>query len=186
MRNILLIAMALCFTALPLQVQAESKDHQRAEIRTTSKSILNKLYKGQPASRGAVTNAAGYGVFSNFGMKIFLAGGGTGHGVVVDNATKKEVFMKMAEIQAGLGFGVKKTQVVFVFETQDALRQFVNSGWELGAQATAAATDGKMGAAYQGAASVAPGVWMYQMTDKGLAAEITAKGTKYYRDDELN
>lgn len=186
MRNILLIAMALCFTALPVQVQAESKDQQRTEIRTTSKSILNKLYKAQPASRGAVANAAGYGVFSNFGMKIFLAGGGTGHGMVVDNATKKEVFMKMAEVQAGLGFGVKKTQVVFVFETQEALRQFVNSGWELGAQATAAAIDGKTGAAYQGAALVAPGVWMYQMTDKGLAAEITAKGTKYYRNDELN
>jgi len=28
-------------------------------------------------------------------------------------------------------------------------------------------------------AVLAPGVWMYQMTDKGLAAEITAKGTKY-------
>ena len=40
--------------------------------------------------------------------------------------------------------------------------------------------------AYQGAASVSPGVWMYQLTDKGLAAEITAKGTKYYRNDELN
>ncbi len=31
-----------------------------------------------------------------------------------------------------------------------------------------------------------PGAWMYQMTDKDLAAEITAKGTKYYRNDELN
>ena len=186
MRNILLISLTFCFTALPVQVQAESKDQQRAEIRTASKSILNKLYKAQPASRSAVANAAGYGVFSNFGMKIFLAGGGTGHGMIVDNATRKEVFMKMAEVQAGLGFGAKKTQVVFVFETPEALKQFVNSGWELGAQATAAATDGKMGAAYQGAASVAPGVWMYQMTDKGLAAEITAKGTKYYRNDELN
>jgi len=27
---------------------------------------------------------------------------------------------------------------------------------------------------------------MYQMTDKGLAAEITAKSTKYYKDDDLN
>jgi len=186
MRNILLIAMAFCFSVLPVQVQAESKDQQRAEIRTTSKSILNKLYKAQPASRGAVANAAGYGVFSNFGMKILFAGGGTGHGMVVDKATKKEVFMKMAEIQAGLGFGVKETQVVFVFENQGALKNFVNSGWELGAQATVAATDGKSGMAYQGAASVAPGVWMYQLTDKGLAAEITAKGTKYYRNDELN
>jgi hypothetical protein len=27
---------------------------------------------------------------------------------------------------------------------------------------------------------------MYQMTDKGLSAEITAKSTKYYKDDDLN
>jgi hypothetical protein len=27
---------------------------------------------------------------------------------------------------------------------------------------------------------------MYQMTDKGVALEITAKGTKYYKDDDLN
>jgi lipid-binding SYLF domain-containing protein len=186
MRRLLLIALAFCFTALPLQARAESKEQQRAEVRTTSQSILNKLYKVKPSARGAVANAAGYGVFSNFGMKIFVAGGGTGHGMVVDKATGKETFMKMAEVQAGLGFGAKTTQVVFVFENQAALRQFVNSGWELGAQATAAITDGKSGGAFQGAASVSPGVWMYQMTDKGLAAEITAKGTKYYRNDELN
>ena len=186
MRNALLIAMAFCFALLPLSAQAESKEQQRAEIRTTAKSVLNRLYKAQPAARGAVAGAAGYGVFSNFGMKIFFAGGGSGHGMVVDNASQKEIFMKMAEIQAGLGFGAKKYQVVFVFETQEALRKFVNSGWEVGAQATAAAIDGKRGAAFQGAASLAPGVWMYQLTDKGLAAEITAKGTKYYRNDELN
>jgi lipid-binding SYLF domain-containing protein len=178
MRRLLLIALAFCFTALPLQARAESKEQQRAEVRTTSQSILNKLYKVKPSARGAVANAAGYGVF--------VAGGGTGHGMVVDKATGKETFMKMAEVQAGLGFGAKTTQVVFVFENQAALRQFVNSGWELGAQATAAITDGKSGGAFQGAASVSPGVWMYQMTDKGLAAEITAKGTKYYRNDELN
>ena len=31
-----------------------------------------------------------------------------------------------------------------------------------------------------------PGVWMYQLTDKGLALELTGKGTKYYKDDDLN
>ncbi len=186
MRKLILIAAALFCTAFSLPTLAESKDQQRAEIRTTSQAILNKLYKVQPASRGVIANAAGYGVFSNFGMKVFVAGGGTGHGMVVDKATRKETFMNMAEVQAGLGFGIKKTQVVFVFENEAALRQFVNSGWEFGAQATAAASDGKSGVAYQGAASVSPGVWMYQLTDKGLAAEITAKGTKYYRNNELN
>ena len=50
---------------------------------------------------------------------------------------------------------------------------------------TAAATTGEKGERGS-AASVSPGVWMYQMTDKGVALEITAKGTKYYKDDDLN
>jgi len=27
---------------------------------------------------------------------------------------------------------------------------------------------------------------MYQLTDKGLALELTAKGTNYYKDSDLN
>ena len=54
-------------------------------------------------------------------------------------------YMKMAEIQAGLGFGAKKFQVVWVFETEKALNDFVNSGWEFGGQATAAAKTGDKG-----------------------------------------
>jgi lipid-binding SYLF domain-containing protein len=73
-----------------------------------------------------------------------------------------------------------------VFETDAALNRFVNSGWELGAQGTAAAKAGGMGSAYQGAVSVSPGVWLYQITGDGLALELTAKGTKYYKDGDLN
>jgi hypothetical protein len=40
------------------------------------------------------------------------------------------------------------------------------------------ANAGGAGAAPQGAVSVAPGVWMYQLTDKGLALDLTRKGTK--------
>jgi len=163
-----------------------SKEEQRAEVRKTSKKILSQLYRASPSAKGAVASAAGYAVFSNFGMKLFIAGGGVGSGVAVNNATKKEVFMKMVEVQAGLGFGIKKFRVVFVFETESAFNEFVNSGWEFGGQATAAASyDGK-GGAYQGAVSVMPGVWVYQMTDDGLALELTGKGTKYYKNDELN
>ena len=38
----------------------------------------------------------------------------------------------------------------------------------------------------EGAASVSDGVWMYQLTDKGIALEITLKSTKYFKDDDLN
>ena len=93
--------------------------------------------------------------------------------------------MRMAELQVGLGMGVKKFSLVWVFDTKEAFDNFVNKGWEFGAQASAAAKAGDQGGALQGALSVAPGVWLYQLTDAGLALELTAKGTKYYKDSGL-
>jgi len=161
-------------------------DKERQEIRTAAKDILARLYKAQPSAKAAIEKAAGHAVFSNFGMKIFVAGSGTGKGVAVDNKTKKETFMKMVELQAGLGFGVKKFSLIWVFETPQTLATFVNSGWELGGQTSVAAKAGDTGAAVQGAIPVSPGVWVYQLTDTGVALELTAKGTKYYKDDDLN
>ena len=119
-------------------------------------------------------------------MKILVAGSGTGEGVAVDNKTGKTVYMKMAEIQAGIGIGVKKFQLVWVFESREKLNKFINSGWEIGGQATASVKSGDKGAAYQGAVSVSPGVWLYQVSGDSLALELTAKGTKYYKDSDLN
>ncbi len=164
----------------------DDKAKEQDEIRTNTKEILQRLYDAQPAAKAAVEHAAGYAVFSNTGVKILMAGSGKGEGMAVDNKTKKETFMKMVELQAGLGFGVKKFSVIFVFDTAEALDSFINSGWEFGGQATAAAKTGDKGGSMVGATSVSDGVWMYQMTEKGLAAEITGKGTKYYKDDDLN
>jgi len=168
------------------QVSNSPFEQDRAQIRSSANEALTKLYEVQPGARRAIKSAVGYAVFSNFGMKIFVAGGGTGKGIAVNNDTGREVFMKMIEVQAGLGMGIKKFRLVWVFETQKAFDRFVNSGWELGGQATAAAQVGDRGGAYQGAVAIAPGVWLYQLTDGGLALEITAKGTKYYKDNELN
>lgn len=179
-----LVVMALLIAAFP--AWGASKAEKQQEVQKVSRDTLARLYKAQPSAKKAVEGAAGYAVFSNFGMKILVAGGGSGSGIAVDNKTKKMTYMKMVEIQAGLGMGVKKFRVVFVFDTQKALNDFVNSGWEFGGQTTAAAKAGDQGAALSGAVSIAPGVWMYQLTDTGLAAEITGKGTKYYKDSDLN
>lgn len=159
---------------------------EKADIRKMAKDTLARLYKSQPSAKKAVESAAGYAVFSNFGMKIFVAGGGSGKGIAISNSTKKETFMKMIEVQAGLGMGIKKFRLVWVFENSKDLDSFINSGWELGGQATAAARASEKGAAFAGAMSISPGVWLYQLTDDGLALELTAKGTKYYKDDKLN
>jgi lipid-binding SYLF domain-containing protein len=184
------VAAALAAAALALAPAALAKEADKqakqAEVRKTAQETLNRLYKLQPGARTVVQNAAGYAVFSNFGMKIFFAGGGTGAGLAVDNQAKTETFMKMVEVQAGLGLGVKKFRLIWIFENASDLNAFVNSGWELGAQTTAAAKTGQKGEAFAGAMSIKPGVWVYQITDDGLALELTAKGTKYYKDGDLN
>ena len=119
-------------------------------------------------------------------MQMLLAIGGKGKGLAFNNKTKKATYMKMLEVQAGLGMGVKKFRTIFVFETEDAMNHFIDNGWEFGGQTTAAAKTGSKGGALQGAVAVMPGVWMCQLTDKGLALELTGKGTKYYKDDDLN
>lgn len=168
------------------EMSAKDKDKARADIRKASSATLSALYKAVPESKKVIDGAAGYATFSNFGMKILVAGSGKGEGVAVNKKAKKETFMKMVEVQAGLGIGVKKFRVVWVFASEDSLNKFINSGWETGGQATAGAKAGGKGDAYQGAIQVSPGVWIYQLTDTGVALELTAKGTKYYKDDDLN
>jgi lipid-binding SYLF domain-containing protein len=179
-----LLALAFATAATGKDMSAEDKAKGRASVDKMEKETLARLYKAQPSAKKTVEGAAGYAVFSNFGIKIFVAGSGSGGGVAVKGG--KRTYMKMIEVQAGLGIGVKKFRLVWVFENAGAFDKFVNSGMEIGAQASAAATDGAKGAAYQGAVAVSDGVWLYQLTDKGVAAELTAKGTKYYKDKDLN
>jgi lipid-binding SYLF domain-containing protein len=176
----------LCGLALSPTAPAASVEEQRADVQKMARETLDRLYKAQPSARKSVTAAAGYAVFSAFGTKILVAGGGGGSGLAYNNRSKQTVYMKMVEAQAGLGFGVKKFRLVWVFENAKDLDNFINSGYEFGAQASAAAKTGTKGGSFEGAVSVRPGVWLYQLTDDGLALELTAKGTKYYKDDKLN
>ena len=94
--------------------------------------------------------------------------------------------MKMLSGGVGLGLGVKDFRGVFVFTTPKAYRDFVEDGWEAGAHADAIAKAGKEGGAIEGALTVAPGTYLYQLTENGLALEATIQGTKYFKDDDLN
>jgi len=182
----LIVAAVVCALALTAHAGDSKKEKDQNQIRKMAQDTLQALYKAEPRTKAAVKNAAGYAVFSDMGVKILLAGSGHGKGITINNKSKDETFMQMLEIQAGLGMGVEKFRVVFLFDTENGFDSFVNSGWEFGAQSTAAAKNGDKGGAMSGAVSVSDGVWMYQLTDKGLAADISATGTKYYKDDDLN
>jgi lipid-binding SYLF domain-containing protein len=180
--KVFILLLALVFMTIPI-VSAASLVEKRQHIRDISETTLLKLYSLQPNARGYVENAAGYAVFGNWGVKLLFIGGGTGKGMAVNNSNNHETFMDMAAGTVGFGLGAKTYNVVFVFENEKALDDFTDNGWQFGGQVTAAATDSVAGDSYQGAFSVAPGVWMYEMTDKGIALEITLKGTKFSQND---
>jgi lipid-binding SYLF domain-containing protein len=162
------------------------KDDARDSLRAMKERTLARLYQEDPAAKSVVADAAGYAVFSDFGFKVVFMGGAHGKGMAVNKTTKQETFMKMVELQPGLGVGAEKYHLVFIFENPDAFNKFVTSGWELGANAMAAAKDKSEGSGDAGAVTFRHGVKLYQLSNTGAIVGVSITGAKYYKDDDLN
>jgi len=164
---------------------ATTDSQKRKAILSMKQEVLTDLYKVHPGAKSRIVKAPGYAVFSNANINVVLASFSGGEGVVKNNATGKYTFMKMAEIGIGFGLGVKDFRAVFVFHDLKTMQNFVTNGWEVGAHADAAAKAGDKGGAVSGEILL-DGVTIYQLTENGLALQATVKGTKYWRDSELN
>jgi lipid-binding SYLF domain-containing protein len=185
----MIVVMGLCLGMLACSTPPQSKsekDAARESLETMTERTLAKLYENEPATKGAVADAAGYAVFSDFGFKVLLMGGAGGKGMAVNNTTMQDTFMKMVELQPGLGLGAEKFHLVFIFENPDAFNSFVTSGWELGSNAMASAKDKSEGGGAAGAMTFSHGVKLYQLSDTGAIVGVSITGAKYYKDDDLN
>jgi lipid-binding SYLF domain-containing protein len=180
-----LLSLAL-FSCATAPLSKSEKEQQQDSVRDMANKTLSDLYSQHPAAKDAIAKAAGYAVFSDFGFKVMFLGGAGGSGVAVNNASKQEIFMKMAEFQPGLGLGAAKFRVVFIFETLDAFNSFVTSGWEAGANAMASAKTKTEGGELAGAVTVSEGVKMFQLNEEGAIVGVSLTAAKYYRDKELN
>jgi len=180
---LLSLSLYSCATAPPSKSE---KEHQQDSVRDMANKTLSDLYAKHPAAKDEIAKAAGYAVFSDFGFKVMFLGGAGGSGVAVNNASKQETFMKMAEFQPGLGLGAAKFRVVFILETLDAFNSFVTSGWEAGANAMASAKTKTEGGALAGAVTASEGVKMLQLNGEGAIVGVSLTAAKYYRDKELN
>lgn len=181
---VLIVLVASLFATAALQ--AATPDEQRAKIRAQSAEVLAHLYEAKPEARAGLERAYGYATFRNLGIKIGVAGTGRGRGLAVLNDPRTETFMRFVEVEAGVGAGIKKYDLVFVFATREAFESFIAQGWESSGQSTLALRIEDEGKSFEGAVAVSPGVWLYQLTSTGLAAELTVKGSKYYPDKKLN
>ncbi|MCK0068562.1 YSC84-related protein [Kordiimonas laminariae] len=165
---------------------ADKYEKKRQKVQDMRQEVLVELFEARPQAQAEIDEAYGYAVFSNVGVQVFLIGGGGGRGVVHDNRSNTDTYMKMATASVGLGLGIKDFRAVFVFHDEEALDSFVQKGWDFSGEADAAARSNEKGGEIGEAASFRKKVSVYQFTKAGLALQASLHGTKYWKDKKLN
>lgn len=120
--------------------------------------------------------ASGYAVFPD-------AGGGDGKGIAFDSLARGETAMRATRATPAAR---ARYDLVWIFGTVPAFRQFLEQGYAFSEQAPAAARAGDLGGVLSGAFQVAPDVWVYRLDETGLAPELGLDGTRYQRDDSTH
>jgi lipid-binding SYLF domain-containing protein len=160
------------------ELKTESK---RAKINEVADETLQTLFKERAKAKDLYDKAVGWAVFDNAKVAFGISGGG-GNGVAVSKTTGEKTYMKMGTAGVGLGIGVNKYQIVFLFQDETTLKNFVTKGWQADASATAAA--GKNAA--DAKTDFSNGIAIYQFTENGLMVNADIAGTKYWANDNLN
>lgn len=186
--NILTLCVVVLALAAPGAVAGEEKsskelerDAKRAKINEVAQETLQKLFAENSKAKALYDEAIGWAVFDNTKVALGISGGG-GNGVAVSKETGKHAYMKMGTVGVGFGLGVNSYQVVFLFQDEVTLRNFIEKGWQADAGATASA--GKSAAEVK--TNFVNGLAIYQLTDKGLMLNADIAGTKYKLNDKLN
>lgn len=187
----IVILVVLAFSVMFLSsgcssAQGKTPAEKRVYIAELHDDVIDDMVEEYLYIREKIKKSPGYGVFSNVNVNVIFLSAGNGYGVVVDNATGKKIYMKMALGGVGLGLGVKDFRQLIIFKTQEAMDAFVNKGWEFGGHADAAAKAGDKGGAVGSAGDITSGMEIYQITEAGLALQATVSAAKYWKDDELN
>ncbi|MCZ6720435.1 MAG: hypothetical protein O7A65_02710, partial [Proteobacteria bacterium] len=73
----------------------DTVEEKRQTAQQMRADTLAKLYEIHPEARNEIASSVGYGIFSNIGTYLFLLSTGSGWGIVHDQETGKDTYMKM-------------------------------------------------------------------------------------------
>lgn len=181
----LVLLIALLFSAGCANPMGSTPNDKKASIRIMRNNTLRELYYKRPEAKSKIENAPGYAVFSNVGVNVILVSAGNGYGILVENDSGRETFMRMGQVGVGPGIGVKDFRAVFIFHSREVLQTFLYEGWDFGSSAEATAVSGDRGGEASGVDSFSA-IEVYQFTESGISLQATVAGTKYWMDKELN
>jgi len=181
-----LITITLIVSGCGPSEKSYTLSERRQIIDTMASQNLERLYAEKPSTQQEIAESAGYAVFSNANVHVIFVGGGGGHGVVIDKATGRKIYMKIGSGGIGFGLGAKDYRQVVIFKTRQALINFTGSGWGVGSQAEATAKNTESGGDVAADGILGKEMITYTMTESGLALQATISGTRYSLDDDLN
>ena len=145
-RLILLLGLVAAFTG-PAPTQAflffgpkgDDLAEKRANVQKQRDAMIAQLLATNPQLTNTLKRAAGYATFTQVNINLLLLSTANGYGVVVNNKTGKETYMRVASLGYGVGAGLRDLRVIFIFNDAAVMNQFVTQGWQFGGQADAAA-----------------------------------------------
>ena len=176
---------ALSLSLIAGNAFAATKAENQAEALKATAAALDRFYAKKPDLKATLASVPGYAVFTTYGVS-FIIGGSGGTGVVHDNKTKKNTFMKIGGASAGFQLGAVENDVLVVFKTVKAMEGFVTKGWEASGGMTAGAAAGDKGGGGGQGASATGDVQTFTLTKTGLEAGLSIGGVKAWKDADLN
>ena len=147
-----------------------SHEEKRAYFESLEKDTLARLVKEQPKTEQELAQSVGYAVIEKKVVKVPMIGAGGGAG-----ANGKRSYLRVPQLQFGLGWGGRSEKVILVFQDIEKLRDLADGTWKAGIEAEAAAKAGDIGAAGGGGTGdlVKKGFATYVLTDAGVSATAT-------------
>jgi lipid-binding SYLF domain-containing protein len=191
--SIVLIAGGSTFVAPDAAAQNEQSKMSAPDAAKKREAVLKMrddalvdFYATKPEIKEELAKAIGYAVFDASQVNIVLFVGGLGGGVLVENGTGKQTFMKMTRAGTGPGVGYKKFRQLIVFKDRTLFDNFRTVGADIGASADATMKIGGTGVAVDPNVSFNPLLSIYQITDSGALLQANWGGVAYLPDGDLN
>jgi hypothetical protein len=152
-----------------------SKEKKRAYFDKLEQDTLARLVKEQPKVKQELAESVGYVVAEKDIVKVPMVGWGSGAGVAVETASGKRTYLRIPELQFGVGWGGRVEKVVLVFQDLDKFRDLADGKWHAGVEAEAAAKAGDVGVAGSGSSTdlMKKGFSTYVLTDAGVSGTAT-------------
>ncbi|MCX2980251.1 hypothetical protein EYC98_05135 [Halieaceae bacterium IMCC14734] len=186
MRFLLILMLSLTLPIGSAFGKDASPDERRAEIKQMRLNVLTKLYQEVSDAEEVLLAAKGYAIFSNTGINLLLFSTARGVGILRDHRDGSDTYMRMVGAGTGFGVGLKDYTAVMIFDSQEAIDDFIESGWDYSAQADAKVETDAVEAGEEISGTLTPGVRVYQMTDSGFALQALIHGFKFWPDKTLN